>query len=107
MMYALVTKQGTAAAETALCHRCFQNDSSREFAKRSAGEDVDTRGWLDVSENDALECVSCGHTDAFPVVILDSDGVVDRVATEQEARDYIASMPAETLRYEVAAMREP
>jgi hypothetical protein len=38
----------------------------------------------------------------FPYVILDEDGVVDRVATQEEAEAYVASMPDETLRYEAA-----
>lgn len=36
----------------------------------------------------------------FPYVILDADGVVDRVATVAEAEEYIASMPGGSLRYE-------
>ena len=36
----------------------------------------------------------------FPIVILDRDGVVDHVATIEEAEKYIASMPGENLHYE-------
>ena len=39
------------------------------------------------------------HYEEFPFVICDEDGVVDRVATAQEADEYIASMPAESLTF--------
>jgi hypothetical protein len=40
------------------------------------------------------------HEPEFPFVILDADGVCDRVETEDEAQAYVAAMPNENLRYE-------
>ena len=55
----------------------------------------------DPSFADASDEADDGRSDVdFPVVILDALGVVDRVSTEQEALEYIASMPDHGLRYE-------
>jgi hypothetical protein len=40
------------------------------------------------------------HDPDYPFVILDADGVCDRVETEAEAQAYVTAMPAENLRYE-------
>ena len=58
-MYALVTDQRTAAAETALCEDHFQEEACREQAIRQADNDVIAL-WEDCSGNDALACIVCG-----------------------------------------------
>lgn len=58
--WALVSSQGTAAAETCLCSFCFLQRGNREMAIKAAHKDVDLeRGWHDVTENDACECTVC------------------------------------------------
>jgi hypothetical protein len=59
-MVALVTDQGTAAAETALCTTCATPDR-RKLYEEEAKSDVSVMdGWQDVSDNDALSCNKCG-----------------------------------------------
>ena len=63
-MLAMVTYQGTAASETALCDDCFSVTSY--YAEQRADEDVDKqRGFVRVDDNDQLECSSCGKPAAF------------------------------------------
>lgn len=46
-MYAHVTKEGTARSETAVCSLCTT-------------EAILTIGYIDCTENEALQCVRCG-----------------------------------------------
>jgi hypothetical protein len=62
-MFALVTDQETAAAETALCGDCFQQPENQGYAREQASQsdDVDPNSdFQDCSQNDALECCICG-----------------------------------------------
>lgn len=61
-MHAMVTQQGTAASETALCDDCFTTSAAFD-AERRADDDVDKqRGFIDCAGNDALVCTSCGRS---------------------------------------------
>ena len=60
-MYALITTQETAAAETALCSK-HNTPELREWAAEQADTDV-TNEWHDCSGNWALECQVCGKSD--------------------------------------------
>ena len=53
-MYAKTTDQGTAAAETGLCHNHY-TWQNKETLEDAAGPDV-TGPWVDVTGNDAIEC---------------------------------------------------
>ena len=58
--YALLTMQGTAAAETGLCEFCF-TEEAQAAACASAFSDIDVeRGFVDVTGNEAIECYECG-----------------------------------------------
>lgn len=62
-MYALVTSQGTAAAETGLCNECdsIYNRAELEFwADKDAREDGI---WEEVTGNAEIFCQFCGHRD--------------------------------------------
>ncbi len=80
-MWALLTDQGTAAGETALCGDCFDDDTTvlrgrsgqlrvrlsadenkgyaREMASQSDDTDP-TADFQDCTPNDALSCCICG-----------------------------------------------
>ena len=60
-MYALVSDQGTATHETAICNACFTPDN-KEVLVKNAPDDVVDRTWHICADNDALECVVCGAT---------------------------------------------
>jgi hypothetical protein len=68
-MFALVTDQGTAASETALCAHHIRNPLARREARQAADKDVPWRGtgpygsaapFVDCTGNDALECIIGG-----------------------------------------------
>jgi hypothetical protein len=62
-MRALVTINGTAARETALCDDCFRDPDTRNDTERGADYDVDKRsGWQDCTGNDELNCNQCGES---------------------------------------------
>jgi len=57
-MYALVTDQGTAAAETALCGKCFKK--YQNYAREMGAQDVQHAGpFHDCTNNPMLRCVIC------------------------------------------------
>lgn len=59
-IFALLSKQGTAAAETALCENHYWRRRNRRDARNSAGDDVPKGArWTDCSKNEALVC-PCG-----------------------------------------------
>jgi hypothetical protein len=62
-MYALVTDQGTAMSEAALCASCYVDPQNQGYAEEQAGAagDWDRTPWIDASENDALACAVCGR----------------------------------------------
>ncbi len=57
-IYALVTKQGTAATETALCDEHYP--AHTDEAAREARADVAPDSWRDCTGNLVLECIICG-----------------------------------------------
>lgn len=61
-MFAMITEQGTAAAETALCEFCDTTHKKNHLAA-TADEDVVQGSWQDCSENKALICMVCGYPD--------------------------------------------
>ena len=65
MIYAMVSDQGTACAETALCPKHLEDEDTRFQAIAQADSDTDVdRGFVDCSGNDALECIVCGRRDS-------------------------------------------
>jgi len=64
-MYALVSNQGTAAAETALCEKCYLEAANRSYSQELASrcDDIpDLHTFHDCSGNDALHCCICGQS---------------------------------------------
>lgn len=60
-MYAALTTQGTAAAETALCENHVGDLEALAQAFVNAGDDVPVdQKPHDCSGNDALSCIVCG-----------------------------------------------
>lgn len=62
-MYALVTDQGTAMPEAALCAPCYAAPENQGYAEEQGrmAVDWDRNGWVDCSGNEALACVICGR----------------------------------------------
>jgi hypothetical protein len=71
-VYALLTDQGTAALETALCTSHYRNPRCRARAVAVASTDVVAspdssipnvlvEPWSDCTDNDALVCRECGE----------------------------------------------
>lgn len=58
--YALLTDEGTAAAETVLCRQCI-NTTVKESIEVSADSDVVTGNRVDVTDNNAIRCMNCGR----------------------------------------------
>lgn len=72
-MYAILTTDATAMAESALCSRCYPDPEKRrrrEAAAEQSGEMGSDIGigvqaiWEDCTDNDALECQECGSRSA-------------------------------------------
>ena len=64
-MKALVTEQGTATQETALCDLCYPKPENQGYAREMASrtDDINPESkFVDCSGNDALECCICGNT---------------------------------------------
>jgi hypothetical protein len=60
-MFALLTDQGTAAAETVLCGIHVLDSDATTKALIAAGEDVKLpQDFDDCSGNDELRCIICG-----------------------------------------------
>ena len=60
-IYGLLTRKGTAAAETMLCEQHMDKEA-KKLAKAQAGEDVHPRApFRDVSANGAAECIICDN----------------------------------------------
>jgi uncharacterized protein with PIN domain len=59
-MFALVTNQGTAAEETALCLTCATPTRKKKYEEEAESDVSIIDGWQDVTENDALGCNECG-----------------------------------------------
>lgn len=55
-IYALITKQGTAAGETGLCEEHLKLQQHI-----ASPEDCPQRQWVDVTGNDAISCMECGY----------------------------------------------
>lgn len=64
-MYALVSDQGTAMSETALCASCYAVSANQGYAEDQGrmADDWDRNGWHNCTGNDALLCVVCGRDD--------------------------------------------
>lgn len=62
-MKTLVTEQGTATPETALCEQCYLNKANQGYAREMASrtDDINPENkFVDCSENEAIECCICG-----------------------------------------------
>ncbi len=62
-MRALLTDEGTAAAESALCNGCYEEGGSQGYAREMAGQsgDVDWMGpFMNADFNEVIECCICG-----------------------------------------------
>lgn len=65
VLYALVTGEGTAMSETALCREHF-TAAHRLTAMQQAGQDAAGDVFADCSGNDELSCIVCGRTNTGP-----------------------------------------
>ncbi len=64
-MMTLVTDQGTAISDAALCNKCYPNSKNKMYARAMVlhTDDVDSNGsFVDCSENEAIYCCICGTT---------------------------------------------
>ena len=61
-LYAMVTEQGTAAAETGLCDTHYEE--YKEKVSKEARDDVKPDSWRDVTGNEEIYCNICGYPDA-------------------------------------------
>lgn len=60
-MYGLITKRGTAAAETGICQKCKVSSVNRKSVRAAALHDVNPAScFIDCTENDAMSCQICG-----------------------------------------------
>ena len=70
-MYALLSDQGTACGETALCEKCYEIVDNRDLARKMAyqTDDLpDLNHFRDCGDphnggNNALDCCICGWPD--------------------------------------------
>ncbi len=92
-MKCLVTSQGTAAAETGLCNKCFLSYINQSYARKMASQtdDVDpTSVFIDCSKNDAIGCCVCGYgnevqygkIESWRIVLEDEHGQVIEFGTD-------------------------
>lgn len=59
--FANVTDEGTAVAETTLCGNCIQADENKSYVRYVINPiDVFNPEFVDVTENDACQCIICG-----------------------------------------------
>lgn len=66
-IYALVTDQGTATSETALCSVHMTPEHMRFVQEQANESDIDfERGFVDCSGNDELTCNVCGRGTVVP-----------------------------------------
>jgi hypothetical protein len=64
IIYALVSNQGTALADAALCGECYGDPDERRWARSTASayEDWDQAAdFVEATGNDQLACLSCGR----------------------------------------------
>ena len=60
-IYALVTDQGTATPETALCSAHMTPEHMRAMQEQASESDIDfERGFVEATGNDELVCNVCG-----------------------------------------------
>ena len=62
-MKTLVTNQGTATPETALCETCYLDKANQGYAREMASrtDDIDPKGnFVDCTGNEAVDCCICG-----------------------------------------------
>ena len=62
-MRTLLTEQGTATPETALCETCYPNNANQGYAREMASrtDDINPKSdFTDCSENEAVQCCICG-----------------------------------------------
>jgi hypothetical protein len=64
-IFALLSCQGTACSETALCHTHFSPENRKMAYEAGCQNTVDPPfsivGWADCTDNDALSCIVCGE----------------------------------------------
>ena len=77
-MFALVTKQGTAAEETALCETHFTEEHKAQISPWSGQgtDEVVPDSWRDCTGNDVLTCNLCG---------IDAAGRTSREREDEQA----------------------
>ena len=64
-MKTLVTDQGIATSETALCESCYSDIANQNYAREMASrcDDIDPKGnFVDCTGNEAICCCICGDT---------------------------------------------
>ena len=63
-IYAIVSNENTACAETALCDKCLNINTVKEnvISASKKASDIENYTFFDCSENDAIECTNCGDS---------------------------------------------
>ena len=96
-MLALVSDQGTACAETALCEQCHGNAERRAAVKELAAgiDDIpNPRDWHDCTGNEALQCCHCGYPKLLVWVRLGDCGEYESFDGLDDALDYVNELKA-------------
>ncbi len=89
-MFALVSDQGTACSETALCEKCHATSKHRAAIERKAARDIpNPRDWHDCTGNEALECNDCGYPKQRLWVRVGDAGEYEAFDGIEEAVDYL------------------
>jgi hypothetical protein len=102
-IFALCTRAGTAAAETALCEHCL-NTANAQRAKQAAGPDVEdgVNCFVDCSENEILRCTNCGanrhwtkpENPHYQTALNDLETIIQTMTPGEDREDYLVEFIA-------------
>jgi len=95
-LLALVSEQGTACSETALCDSCHRaHPGQRIKIQEKAARDIpDPRNWHDCTENEALTCNVCGYPKLLIWVRVGDAGEYESFDSLDDALDYLNELKA-------------
>jgi len=95
-MLALVSDQGTACAETALCEKCHGGKHRATIEKKAAEIDdiPNPTDWQDCTGNDCLQCNDCGYPKLVLWVRVGDAGDYQCVDSLDDAIDYLNELKA-------------
>ncbi len=95
-VYAIVSDQGTACAETALCEKCHGGKHRAKVEKLAAtiADIPNPRDWHDCTGNDALQCNDCGYPKLLVWVRVGDMGEYESFDSLDDALDYLNMLKA-------------